>query len=237
MSNYPPQQGVPPGYPQPGYPQPGYPQVGYPPPQPRSGCGGCLGKFLILLGVIFAIFVALCCGGIYYMKSSVSTQPKDVRTITDEIVAIEIPPTLEPAGGGRFQVPLLGKSLGQGAAYADKNKTSLLIVGSFGGVFGEKFKQQFIEAMQSGQFEQQRADKNDKREELKDVKKSRVDRTINGEKAIFDIEQGVGVKSHKAKIRVQGFFEGKTGPAILVIETDADALPEERVMGIIDSMK
>ena len=57
MSNYPPQQGS---------PLPGYPQDGYPPQRPRSGCGGCLGKFLIFLGVIFLLIIVLCCGGIFY---------------------------------------------------------------------------------------------------------------------------------------------------------------------------
>ena len=58
MSNDPPPQG---------YPPPGYPQAGYPSQQPRSGCGcGCVGKFLILLGVVFLLIIATCCGVIYY---------------------------------------------------------------------------------------------------------------------------------------------------------------------------
>src|SRR5271165_6105339 len=126
MSNYPPPQG---------FPTQGYPQETYPPQPPHSGCGGCLGKFLIFLGVIFLLIIALCCGGFFYLRSyvasSVSQRPAEVQTISDEIISIRAAP-LEPVAGGRFLVPIVDKSLGQGAVYSDKNHKSILVLASFG---------------------------------------------------------------------------------------------------------
>ena len=104
MSNYPQ-----PGYP-PGQPVPGYPQDGYPPERPRSGCGcgGCLGKLLIFLGVIFALILALCCGGFFYVKSSFTDQPAAAQEISDEIASLRLPAALEPVGGVRLKMPLTG---------------------------------------------------------------------------------------------------------------------------------
>jgi len=235
MPNYPQ-----PGYP-PGHPTPGYPQEGYPPQQPRSGCGGCLGKFLIFLGVIFLLIIATCCGGIFYLKSyiasSISQDPAEIQTISDEIISIRVPAPLEPVAGGRFQVPIVGKTLGQGAFYSDKNHKSTLVIASFGEAFGPQFKDQLLQGLQSGQSQKQSADKNGNQEELKDVKKTRHERTILGEKAAFEISEGIGAQSGKQKTRVQGAFLGKTGPAILILDAEEETLSRKNVEKMLDSME
>ena len=102
MSNYPP-----PGMPQTAYPQPGYP----PPPQPSGcGCGGCLGKFFIVVGVLFFLIIAVCCGGSYCscaVKNATTYQQAEVQTIGDEIAAHANPARSSPlpAAGIRFHLP------------------------------------------------------------------------------------------------------------------------------------
>ncbi len=165
MSNYPQ-----PSYPQ-GNPPPGYPQDGYPPQQPRSGCGcgGCLGKFLIVLAVIFGLLIALCCGGFYYLKSSVTDQPAEAQKISDEIASLRVPAPLEPVGGGRLKIPFVGKLVAEGTLYSDK-KGSVLLLGSFGEALDQNSRDQLMEGLRSGQFQQKPAGKgqNDNREELKE---------------------------------------------------------------------
>ena len=229
------------------YPQPGYPPatvVDTPPsvypPQRRSGCGGCLVSVLIFLGVIFLLAIALCCGGFYYLKSSFVARPAEVQQISDEIASLRVPPPLEPVGGGRIKVPFVGTLVGEAAIYSDKGHTSMLILGSFGNAFGEKFKDDFLKNMESGQF-QPKAGENrpnqDKAEELKDIKKTRLEPMIGDQKAGFEITQGVGVKSNKRKIRVQGGFLGKSGPAMLIIDAEEQTLSAEKVKEIIESIK
>ena len=232
MSNYPPPQGNPPQ---------GYPQGGYPPQQPSSGCGGCLGKFLILLGVIFVLVIVMCCGGVFYMKnyiaSSTSQQPAEVQKISEEIISIQVPPPLEPVGGGRFQVPIFGKSLGQGAIYTDKNHKCMLVLASIGDAFGPQFKDQILQGLESGATQNQPAGKNENQEQLKDTKTSKLERTILGEKAVFEITEGTGVQSGKQKIRVQGGFKGKTGPAIFILDAEEETLSRKKVEEMINSME
>ena len=233
MSNYPPAN-----YP-PSHLTPGYPQDGYPPQQPRSGCGGCLGKFLILLGVIFLLFIAICCGGFFYVKSSFTDQPAEAQEICDEIATLRLPELLDPVGGGRLNIPLVGTLIAEGAVYSDKEHKNVLIVGSFGEALGQGFQDQLLESLDSGQFQQKIADKdkNDKREKLRDEKTSRMERTIRDRKAVFEITEGVGVTSNQQKIRVQGHFQGKTGPAILIIEAEEETLPKEDIQKIIESIE
>jgi len=233
--------------PQSGYPlnqpQPGYPQGGYPPEQPRSGCGGCLGKFLIFLGIVFVLIFALCCGGVFYFRSyvtsSISQQPAEVQAIGDEIASLRVPAPLEPVGGGRFKIPFVGTLIAEGAAYSDKEHKCVLILGSFGQALDQNTKDKLLESLKSGQFQQNSAakDKNDSNEELKDVTKSHVERTIRDQKGNFEITEGVGVRTNKRKIRVQGAFLGKTGPAILIIEAEEGTLSLEKVKELIDSIE
>ena len=232
MSNYPPPQGFPPQE---------YPPSGTPPQQPRSGCGGCLGKFLILLGVIFVLILAMCCGGVFYVRSyiasAITQKPAEVKAISDEIISMNVPEVLQPEAGGRFRAPIVDKPLGQGAFYADKNHKCVLVLGSFGEMFGPQLKDQILQALESGQAPNQAANKNQNREELKDVKTTKRERTILGQKAVFDISEGTGVQSGKKKIRVQGAFQGKTGPAVLILEAEEDTLSREKVDEMIKSIE
>ncbi|MGO9112254.1 MAG: hypothetical protein ACLP9L_23750 [Thermoguttaceae bacterium] len=230
MSNYPPPQG---------FPEHGYPQENYPPQQPRSGCGGCLGKFFIFLGVVFLLIIAICCGGFYYVKSSFTDQPAEAQKISDDIASLRVPAPLEPMGGGRVKIPFSGTLIAEVAIYSDKEHKCVVILGSIGEALGQNFKEQLLQNMESGQFQQKPGDndKNDKSEALKDVKKSRVERTIRDQKATFEIAEGVGAKTNVRKIRVQGDFLGKSGPAILVIDAEEKTLSEEKVKELIDSIE
>ncbi len=230
MSNYPP-----PGM-QTAYPQPGYPP---PPPQP-SGCGGCLGKIFILLGVLFFLLIVACCGGGFYLRSyfknSITQQATEIQSIRDDITSIDIPdPPLSPAFGGRFKMPVSGTFLGQGAGYTAPNNKALLVVASFSDAFGPQFKDQLVKALENGPGGN--AGGNDQsHEELKDVKKSEVERTIRGEKAVFSVFEGVGVKSGAKKIQVQGEFAGKIGASFLFISAEEDTLSRKKVDRIINSI-
>jgi flagellar basal body-associated protein FliL len=231
MSNNP-QTGFPPGQPAPGYPQGGYPQT------PRSGCGGCLGKFLIFLGVVFVLLAVGCCGGGYYLyKTSFTQQPAEIEAIAGEIISIRVPAPLEPVAGGRIKIPFAGTPLGQGAIFSDKDHTSGLFLASFNGDFGPQVKDQLIQILQSSQDQKQNPNKNEENEELKDAKTTKLEPKIQGEKAGFNITEGIGVQSGKKKIRVNGAFKGKTGPAIFVLNAAADTLSFDKVKEMIDSMK
>ncbi len=232
------------------YPPPGMSPTAYqpapPPPQPSGcGCGGCLGKVFILLGIAFFLMLAICCGGGYYfvqtLKNSTTQQPGEVQAISDEIVSMRIPqPPLEAKAGGRYKLPFVGP-VGEGAVFiADGGNSSkpkaVLIVASFSDAFGPQFKQQLMQGLESGSNQQKPSENDDLNEELKNSEDSTVKRTIRGEEVKFHISQGIGVKSGKKKIKVNGAFQGKTGPALLMIMADEATLSRKQVEDIIQSI-
>ena len=244
MPNYPQQQGFPqqPGYPQQaGYPpQMGFPQqpggAWAPPPQTGMGCGT---KLLIVLGLLFLLMILVCCGGFfglgYYVKHAVTQDSVAVKDITEDITEIEIPSPLEPAGAGRFASPVGGKLLALGAAYVDRQRDGILILIAAGDMFDEqtqlKIRQSLEQALQQGGV------KKESREELQQRKESRKEMTIRGEKATFTIVQGVGAQSHEPRIQVQGVFQGEIGPVMLTLDANAERLPEDKVIKMLDSIK
>jgi hypothetical protein len=237
-------------YSQPGYsaasPPADYPQDGYPPQQSRSGCGcgcgGCLGKFLIFLGVIFLLLILACAGSVYwlvksYIPSSITREQAEVQAISDEIVSIHAAP-LEPVAGGRFRMPIVGKSIGEAAIYADKGHNCVLILAVIGDAFGPQFREQIVQIIESDSNEKQGNHNNDERnEELKDVKTSTIEHTIHGEKTNFIVTEGVGVQSGKEKIRVRGTFHSQAGPGILILDAETQVLSRQQVDEMIDSIK
>ena len=60
---------------------------------------------------------------------------------------------------------------------------------------------------------------------------------IRGQQAAFTIVTGKGVRSGVPRIEVQGTFQGKTGPAMLLLDADATRLPEGEVLKMLDSIR
>lgn len=230
MSNYPPQG----GYPPPGYPPQGYPQMAYP---PRQGMG-CVAKFFILLGILFLLSMCCCCGAFFgakhYFTALSTTDPAQVESIAEGMTTIEVPPPLEPVGGGKYNVPFSSTLLGQGAVFGEKEHDTILVLLSVGDAFPQETQDQIRQGLENS-FTQQNGKQ--EREQLKDRKETRKEKTIRGEKAVFTIVTGVGMKSGKHRIEVQGSFQGKTGPVILILNADTDRLSEEKVNGMIDSIR
>jgi hypothetical protein len=133
-------------------------------------------------------------------------------------------------------VPFSGTYLGEGVVYATPDKKTILVLASFSDSFGPQFKESLMKGLEAGPGENKPANNDDAREELKDVKKSEVERTIGGQKAIFHISEGVGIKTGVKKIQVQGEFQGKPGPTLLIIAAEEATLSREQVDEIIQSI-
>jgi hypothetical protein len=171
------------------------------------------------------------------MKKAITQQPAEVQTISDEITSMRVPsPPLSPTFGGRFNMPFAGTYLGEGAGFAAPNQKAILIVASFSDSFGPQFKDQLMKGLEAGSGENKQAGNEQGHEQLKDVKKSKVEKTIRGESAVFDISEGVGVRTGVKRIQVQGAFQGKNGPTILIIDAEEATLSREQVDDIIQSI-
>ena len=246
MSNYPQQPGYPPpgGTPQtpsyqPGYQPPPPTPPWTPPPSPGMGCGT---KLLLVLGLLFLLMILACCGGAfglgYYFRHSITQDPNEVDAIAADFASIDIPKSLEPAGAGRFTVPLTGKLAAIGAVYADRAHGGVLVLVSVGDMFDEKtqatIREKVEEALRQG-GPPKRQDENE--EELLDRTETHREMTIRGEKATFTIVQGVGARSHVHRIEAHGVFQGKIGPAMLNLTADVEQIPEDKVIKMLESIE
>ena len=231
MSTYPQQPGypVPPGYP---------PQAGGPWPPPRTGMG-CGTKVLIALGVFFLLMLVLCCGGAIgvrsYLQHAITTDPDQIAATTEQMTSIEIPAMLKPFGAGTFRFPLVDKVACIGAMYADKNQNSTLGLISVGNLFDEGTQDKIRQTMEDSLRKQ--TDDRGQGETLLHRKDSEKTLEIRGEKAVFTITTGTGSKSDKPRIQVRGSFQGKTGPVLLLLDADAEQLPQAKVVEMIESIK
>ena len=72
---------------------------------------------LLILGIIFAILIVLCCGGMgvmyYSMKSAmkISNDPAAIKALTKEIAEIDVPEPLKPQMSMNMKVPFSDKTL------------------------------------------------------------------------------------------------------------------------------
>ena len=238
MSNFPP-----PGSPQQQpYPiQPGYPPGSEPYPPPRQGMG-CGLKILIALGVCFVLMAIVCCGSFYMAGRSFKpvTAAKDVDALTKEIADIDIPARLEPVMGMNMQVPFVNKTLMKFVLYSDKNssedKASNLTLIAMGDLLAGQNQEQVQQSFNES-FSKSTGRQNKQQETLQDEKRSTKERTIRGQKVTFTIVKGTGSTSKVPRIRVQATFPGKTGMVMLILDANAETLPQTDVEEMIDSIK
>ncbi len=149
---------------------------------------------------------------------------------------MQIPPPLQPVAGGRYKIPFTDKPLGQGANLRLAGQEGDFDCGVVQDAFGPQFKDQLMKNLSAGPSQQTPSENDDLNEALKNLKESTVERTINGETAQFHITQGEGIKSGTKKIRVNGAFQGNTGPAMLIISAEEATLSREKIDEIIKSI-
>jgi hypothetical protein len=239
MSTYPP----PSGYPPQGPPPYAAPQWTPPPPPAGMGCGM---KLLVLLGVVFLLLILLCCGGGFllkgYFQRSAVKDPAEVEAVTAKIAAIEIPPPLKPAGGMSLEIPFIKKTLMLFAMYGDKPEgkadspaqDSTLVLFALGDAFRGQNQEQMRRSIQEA-LDKQGMQKQEV-EQLRNEQHSEKQVTIRGQKATFTITKGIGSKSKKPRMQVQGTFEGAAGPVLLLADVDTEQIGADKVLKMLDSI-
>jgi hypothetical protein len=204
---------------------------------------GCGAKLFILLGVLFVLLALACCGGlfglVYWLKNSFTNSPDAVKTATDEITSISIPAPLEPAAATSLHVPLSGKLVMVGAAYASKaateeHKTVLMLV-EWGDFVNDQVQVTFRHGFEESLAEQ--GLKPEGMEKTRDVHEFEKRRTIREKPAKFLIREAVDAETGKKRIEVDGTFQGRTGLAVLVLRADEEELPKQKVLDMLDSIE
>jgi hypothetical protein len=192
------------------------------------------GKVLVTLGIGCGLLLLLCCGGIglggfavvKIAQNSAVEDPKRIDDITDEIVSMQIPETLEPVVGLNVNLPVIGPVM-KGSVYGDKAKQSNLILG--------QFNQQFVD--QHSLETQLRSATSEKHEDIDIEETEPFDSKIHNEPAHFEISRGKGHDSKEEYWEVVGEFRGSEGPAMLIFKGRAGEFTKDQVLEMLNSMK
>jgi hypothetical protein len=205
-------------------------------PPAKKGMSGCT-KLLIVFGILGAICVALCCGVSIYFKNyaegMVSEEPSVVKENTDKITDINIPDGLEPKMSMNMTIPVVGTEFMRMVVYSDQSRSNSLILAGF--------SKEYIQGQDGQNLDQQfkgELNKHDQgTEEINVTKSEELQRTIRGKEATFVLAEGEGRNSKTPRLRVEGNFEGKIGPSMILINVDADDYSREELIKTIDSIK
>lgn len=212
-----------------------------PPPVPtqpprKMGTGV---KLLLIFGGLFGVIALICCGVIGYAawwgNKSLIKDPAAVKEATKMIADIDIPEPLKPEGGLDMKIPFTGKTMMTIVAYGDTASASNLALGGFGEMFQGQSEAQMQQQMEL-QMRQQGLNQGN-REQIQDGKISTKEVKINGRPAKFTITTGQGAKNHKPRITVSGVFHGRSGPAFLMLDADAEKIGPEKVDAMLDSIR
>ena len=192
---------------------------------------GTASKLLLIFGILFVALGILCCGAFGYLaywgKNSIVKDPAAVKATTQTIADISIPEPLVPEGGVDMKIPITGKTMMTIVAYADRALGSTLMLMGFGEMFQGQSEAQMRQQME--QSMQQQGFSQGNREQIEDGKVSTKELKINGQPAKFTITAGQGAKSHAPRINVSGVFHGRSGPAFLILEANAEKISREKV--------
>jgi hypothetical protein len=204
----------------------------------RPGMSGTA-KWLLGLGIGCGVVVLLCCGvfggGAFWMvrtaQRSISEDPATIRRLTDEIVTIDIPESLPPRTCMDFNIPFWNTKVMTWVAYGEESGGNGLFLAQFGqGLVDEdSMTTQWRESMrQSGQRDWDDV-------EIEQTENHEVE--INGSATTFRVAKGHESKSKEEVWQLTGSFQGKGGPALMVLKLHGSQFTKQQVLAILDSMK
>jgi hypothetical protein len=206
-------------------------------------------KVLLGTGIGCVVVLALCCGtfGLFIfsfvrtMENAKVDDPQQIQELSQDIVSIDLPPTLKPRIGMDVKLPFVGMPMIAGVIYSDKEggdpddedleHHNVVMYGQLGQAFSDdpNMREQLDNFKREGHGHS---------EDDFQVESSEVfDTTINGEPAQFTINKGRVNESDDERWQVMGSFQGKGGPAILLMHLKTADFTKEQVLAILKSMK
>lgn len=207
----------------------------YAPQTPPPKGGGS--TIWLVLGIGCGLVLLLCCGGgvaLFFVGKSafnITQDPAEVSRQSNAIADFNVPEGFKPEMAMSMKVPFTGQTIMNMVGYSAPNQEGGLFVaeaGQFAGADPEQMRAQMENSMQ----QQGRQVK-----QLRVIESRDVEVEIRGKPAKFRIQKAEDTQSKQEYIQVQGTFEGKGGPALLVGQLKADDFTEDDAEKLVRSIK
>jgi len=196
------------------------------PPRKKGLSCGCI--VLIVLAILGALVVLLCCGGMagigYYFKDAVSDDPAVIARVTAQIAEIDVPGELKPQASFSMKVPFSDKQLMTWVVYMDEATQSTLVLGTFGKAMAGMDQDDFQQGIRQSMEEQGVG----REESVAEWDAHEKEITIRGEPVTFYFATGED-DSGNQRIQVTGTFQGDQGPVMFTFS--------ERIVEVIESIR
>lgn len=191
----------------------------------------------MVLGIGCGLVLLLCCGGgvaMFYVGRNAmnfTQDPGQIAQRAGEIADLDVPDGFKPEMAMSMQVPFSGQRIMTMVGYSAPNQEGGLFLaeaGQFAGADPEQMRAQMESSMQ----QQGRQVK-----QLRVIESREVEVEIRGKPATFRIQKAEDTQSKQEYVQVQGSFEGKGGPAVLVGQLKSGDFTEDDAEKLVRSIK
>jgi hypothetical protein len=211
----------------------------YAPDMPPAKSGGS--KVWLFLGVGCGVVVLLCCGGgligtfVIGKNSFQMTQdPAEVRQKSSQIADFDVPEGFQPKVAVTMNIPFTGQKLMSMAVFAPPDDDGGVFLTELG-QFSANADREQMRAQMEQQMKQQ--GQGPKAKQLNVLDSHDIEVEINGKPATFKIQKAEDPQTKKQYVQVDGVFDGKGGPGILIAQLKSDDFSEEDAEAMVRSIK
>ncbi len=207
---------------------------------PKKGMSSGM-KTLLIVGIIFGVLILICCGGLVglglymrsYVSDAMSEDPIVIAEHTAQFVDMEIPSQLSPTMSFDVTVPFSGEPIMVWVIYTDQPSNSMLMMASLGQMAAQQNQDQTRQQLEDSMRQQGFA----AGEGVDEWERSVKEINVRGEPVEFNFGVGKNTDTGAQRIELSGMIEGKSGPVMIILSTDAEVIDEEAVVTMIESIK
>lgn len=197
-------------------------------------------KLFRAVGVVCALLLVLSCGGLFavgyvfknWYTASLSTKPDEVKALAAEIAEFDIPSGLVPKACTRLRVPVIGSTVLNWSLFEDESSHSILVLAhrpSWDTNLPQVVRQSLEQSLRQQDFDPDP-------ERLLNANSLVKGAQVRNAMAPVIVTTGQGSQSKTERLQLFCTFQGRTGPAALLVLTDAKKYPEDMLLTLIESI-